>query len=99
MNNYIFNLETTKMELHFEKPEYDALTDAQKSLLKSNFLWSRVGRCWVSRCKEPNLYRAKAAARELGFTEEVRQGERLSYGEQVEQRTERAEARADRYDG
>jgi len=99
MRNYIFNLETTKIELHFEKSEYDALSDAQKALLKRNFLWSRMGKCWVSRCKEPNLYSPKAAARELGFTEEVRQGERLSYGEQVEQRTERAENRADRYEG
>jgi len=99
MKNYIFNLETTKIELHFEKSEYDALTDAQKALLKSNFLWSRVGSCWVSRCKEPNLYRAKAAARELGFTEEERQGERLSYGEQLERQTARAEDRADRYEG
>ena len=98
MKTYIFNLETTKIELHFEKSEYDALPEDKKALLKRNFLWSRAGQCWVSRCKEPNLYRAKAAARELGFTEEERQGERLSYGEQVEQRMERAEARADRYD-
>jgi len=98
MKNWIFNLETTKIELHFDKSEYDALSDPQRTLLKSNFLWSRMGKCWVSRSKEPNLYRAKAAARELGFTEEVRQGERLSYGEQVGRQAERAEDRADRYE-
>ena len=27
MKPYIFNLETTKIELHFEKSEYAALTD------------------------------------------------------------------------
>ena len=99
MKNYIFNLETTKIELHFEKAEYDALPDEQKSSLKSAFLWSNRGKCWVSRAKEPNLYRAKQVAEKLGFTEEQREGERLSYAEQLERQSERAEARAERYDG
>ncbi len=93
---YIFNLETTKIELHFEKAEYDALSAEQKQELKSSFLWSNRGKCWVSRAKEPNLWRAKLVAKKLGFTEEQREGERLSFAEQVEQQTERAEARADR---
>ena len=45
MKEYIFNLETTKIELHFEKSEYDALPVEQKALLKRNFLWSRTGQC------------------------------------------------------
>lgn len=94
---YIFNLETTKIELHFEKSEYDALSDEQKKKIKSNFLWSRRGCCWVSRAKEPNLWYAKQVAKELGFTEEQRSRERLSYAEQVERQSERAEARAERY--
>ena len=98
-NNYIFNLETTKIELHFVKSDYDALSDDDKRLLKGAFLWSRTGACWVSRAKEPNLWRTKEVAKKLGFTEEQRKGERLSFAEQVEQQTERAEARADRYDG
>jgi len=65
MKEYIFNLETTKIELHFEKSEYDALTPEQKSLLKHNFLWSNKGKCWVSRCKEGNLWRAKEAAKKI----------------------------------
>jgi hypothetical protein len=97
--HYVFNLETTKIELHFEKSEYDALTDEQKRQIKGAFLWSNRGKCWVSRAKEPNLWRAKDVAKSLGFTEEQREGERLTYAEQIEQRTERAEARADRYDG
>ena len=98
MKPYIFNLETTKIELHFEKSEYTALSDEQKSDLKSAFLWSRAGGCWVSRAKEPNLRRAKQVATKLGFTEEQREGERLSFSEQIERQTERAERRAERYE-
>ena len=98
MKQYIFNLETTKIELHFEKSEYDALTTEQKADLKSAFLWSRTGGCWVSRAKEPNLWGAKQVAAKLGFTEEQREGERLSFSEQVERQTERAERRAERYE-
>jgi hypothetical protein len=99
VKHYIFNLETTKIKLYFEKAEYDALTDQQKRDLKSAFLWSRFGKCWVSRAKEPHLSSAKQAAQKLGFTEEQREGKRISYAEQIERRSERAEARADRYDG
>lgn len=99
MKKYIFNLETTKIELHFDKADYDALTADQKKEIKSNFLWSNKGKCWVSRAKEPNLWRAKEVARKLGFTEEQREGERLTYAEQVERQAERAEARAERYEG
>lgn len=98
MKQYIFNLETTKIELHFEKSEYNTLTADQKADLKSAFLWSRTGGCWVSRAKEPNLWRAKQIAAKLGFTEEQRQGERLSFSEQVERQAERAERRAERYE-
>jgi len=96
---YIFNLETTKIELHFEKADYTALSEKQKQEIKSAFLWSNKGKSWVSRAKEPNLYRAKQVAEKLGFTAEQREGERLSYGEQLERQAERAEARADRYEG
>ena len=95
---YIFNLETTKIELHFEKSEYDTLSNEQKSNLKSAFLWSSRGKCWVSRAKEPNLWRAKEVAKSLGFTDEQREGERLTYAEQIERQSERAEARAERYE-
>ena len=97
--HYIFNLETTKIELHFEKSEYAAFSNEQKRELKSAFLFSGKGKCWVSRAKEPNLWRAKQVAAKLGFTEEQREGERLAYGEQLERQAERAEARAERYEG
>lgn len=96
--NYIFNLKTTKIELHFDKAEYDALSDAQKQEIKNTFLWSSKGKCWVSRAKEPNLWRAKQVASKLGFTEKQREGERLSFAEQLERQAERAEARAERYE-
>ena len=67
MKQYIFNLETTKIELHFEKSEYNALTADQKADLKSAFLWSRTGGCWVSRAKEPNLLVGKEDCRQAGI--------------------------------
>ena len=96
---YILNRETGKLELHFEKSEYETLPDELKSILRSNFLFSRKAGAWVSRAKFPNLYNAKSAAAKLGFTEEEKVGERLSFAEQLQQKTERAEARADRYLG
>ncbi len=99
MKRYIFNLETTKIELHFDKADYDALSNDQKREIKSAFLWSNREKCWVSRAKEPNLWRAKRVAVQLGFTEEQREGKRLSYAEQLERQAERADARADRYEG
>ena len=95
---YIHNMETGKIELHFEKSEYQAMPEATKKLLKSNFLFSRYSNAWISRCKEPNLYRAIETAKALGFTEEERTGERLSFAEQQERKSERAEARADRFE-
>jgi hypothetical protein len=98
MPNYIKNLETLKIELHFEKSDYMALSENDKQKLKSAFLWSKSGKCWVSRAKEPNLYWAIKTAKELGFTEEEKRGERISFAEQMERKAERAEARAERYE-
>lgn len=99
MRNYVMNMETLKIELYFEKSEYAQLSEDQKKKIKSNFLWSRAKGAWVSRAKEPNLWHAKQVAKELGFEGEERQGERLSFAEQLERRAERAEARAERMEG
>lgn len=96
---YILNRETGKIELHFEKSEYEALPEDKKRILRSNFLFSRRAEAWVSRAKFTNLYSAKHTAEELGFTEGEKVGERLTYAEQMQKQTERAEARADRYLG
>lgn len=98
MNSYIKNLETGKIELHFDKSEYMSLTSEQKTELKSAFLWSNYGKCWVSRSKEPNTYHAERIAKKLGFTECEKQGERLSFAEQLERKAERAMRRAERYE-
>ena len=99
MNNYfILNLETGKLELHFEKETYMLLTDDQKSRIKSSFLWGRNSKCWISRAKEPNLYAARKVAEDLGLTNAGREGERLSFAEQMDRKAERAERRAERYE-
>lgn len=95
---YIINRETEKLELHFDKPEYQALSDDQKSAIKSNFLFSRYGGCWVSRAKIPNLWRAEQVAKQLGAENQGKTGETLSFEEKMERKAERAEARADRMD-
>lgn len=99
MKQVIFNRETLKIELHFDKADYNALSDAERARVKCAFLWSKRGGCWVSRAKEPHLYEAKQIARDLGFGEVEKVGERLTFAEQVERDRERAERRAERYDG
>ena len=39
---YVLNRETGKIELYFEKSEYDALSDDQRGSLRSGYLWSRA---------------------------------------------------------
>lgn len=95
---YIINRETEKLELHFDKSEYQALSDDQKSTIKSNFLFSRYGGCWVSRAKIPNLWRAEQVAKSLGAENQGKTGEFLSFEEKMERKAARAEERAERMD-
>lgn len=97
-NYFIENKETGKIELHFEKSAYMALSEDQKRNIKSNYLFSRYSSAWVSRCKFPNLSYARRVAVELGLEDRGSTGERLSFQEQQEQKIERAERRADYYD-
>lgn len=98
-NYFIRNRETGKLELHFDKSTYDALDDAQKREIKSAFLWGRRSGCWISRAKEPNLWHAERVAKALGLIDAGTAGERLSFAEQQERKTERAQRRAERFDG
>lgn len=98
-NYYILNLETEKLELHFDKATYAVLPATQKSEIKSNFLWGRNSGCWISRAKEPNLTYAILCAKKLGLQDAGKTGERLSFAEQMERKAERADRRADRYEG
>lgn len=52
---YILNCETGKIELHFTKAEYQALSDQQKTELMSAFLFSGQRRAWASRLKNNHL--------------------------------------------
>lgn len=96
---YILNMETLKLELHFDKAEYLAMPEEQKKHIKSNFLFSRAAGAWVSRSKYPNTHYAETVCKKLGAEDKGRTGEKLSFEEQQERKAERAEARADRYEG
>ena len=98
-NYYIRNKETGKLELHFDKETYMSLPDSDKQKIKSNFLFGRKTGAWISRCKFPNLYRAEEVAKALGLENRGVEGETLTFAEKQERKAERAEARADRYDG
>ena len=95
---YQINRETQKLELVFDKAEYLALPDSDKSEIKSNFLFSRAVGGWVSRAKWPNTGCAERVAQRLGAENCGKIGEALSFAEQQERKAERAEARADRMD-
>lgn len=97
-NYYIINQETGKLELHFEKSTYQALSNDNKTRIKSAFLWGRNSGCWISRCKFPNLYTAQRVAESLNLENAGTTGERLSFAEQMERKAERAEHRAERYE-
>ena len=98
-NYYVLNKETQKLELHFDKDTYQALEEKDKKAIKSNFLFSRHGSCWVSRAKFPNLYAAERVAKELGLENAGKTGESLSFEEQMERKAEKAERRAEYYAG
>lgn len=95
---FIRNRETGKLELHFAKATYTALDEDAKKRIKGAFLWGRNSGCWISRCKEPNLWDAERVAKSLGLYDAGQTGERMSFAEQMERKAERAERRADRYE-
>lgn len=95
---FVVNRETGKLELHFDKATYTALPDEDKKRIKGAFLWGRNSGCWISRCKEPNLYHARQVAESLGLTDAGMEGERLSFADQMALKAEKAERRADRYE-
>lgn len=98
MSEYVINMETQKLEMHFDKADYMALSDGQKAEIKSNFLFSRKNSAWVSRCKFPHIYRAEEIAKKLGLENGGKVGELLSYSDQMQIKADRAEAKADRYE-
>lgn len=97
MGKYLLNKETQKIEMHFEKSEYLNLSNELKKEINSRFLWSGKSRAWVSRSKN-NHYYAIQTAKKLKLDNAGEVGERLSYEEELERKTERAEARAECYE-
>lgn len=95
-NYFIENMETGKIELHFEKSAYMELSEEQKREIKSNFLFSKYSSAWVSRCKFPNTFRAKELVKKLGLADGGKTGETLSFEEQQQIKASKAERRADR---
>ena len=98
MNYYITNMETHKLELHFEKEDYLALPENLKKEINRNLLFSGKSNAWVSRAKFQNLWQAEAVAKKLGLIDGGKTGERLSFEEQMERKAKRAEERAERYE-
>lgn len=97
MKQYVLNRETGKIELQFDKSEYQALTADQKSILKRFFLWSPKRQAWVSRGTKDHYF-AIRTAQQLGFTDGGQVGERLSFAEKVAREAKKAEQRAQRYE-
>lgn len=95
--NYVLNKETQKIELSFDKAVYMALSDEIKKEIKSAFLWSNKSSAWVSR-EIRSHFRAHQVLTKLGATDCGSVGERLSYAEELDRKSERAEARADRFE-
>lgn len=93
---FVRNLETQKLELHFEKSAYDALDDDAKRQIKGAFLWGRRSGCWISRHKEPNLSYPQRVAEQIGLVNAGEIGQRLTFAQQQQRKADRAETRAQR---
>lgn len=100
MGEYIRNNTTNKLELHFDKSEYQALTDEEKKNIKSAFLFSRYQKIWISRGKYPSYSykRALEIAQAINLDDGGEEGEKLSFAEQMEVKADKAERRAEKYD-
>lgn len=96
--HYIENLETRRLELHFEKKDYQELDTSIQKEIKSACVFSRHAGAWVSRTQK-NHYRSLQLAKKLGLEDHGQKGEKLSFEEQQEIKQEKAERRAERFEG
>ncbi len=94
---YAVDLETGKMELYFDKASYLALPEDLKKAVKSYFLFSRNKGAWISK-GQADSYMPQEIVKRLGFEGKGEIGERLSFAKKIEQKAERAEAKAERYE-
>lgn len=93
---YLLNKDTDKIEIYFEKDWYMSLGEFEKGMIKSNFLFSRVGGCWVSRRKFPNIWESEDVCKRLWLENRGSTGGK-SFEEKMKDKAERAENRAERY--
>lgn len=93
---YLLNKDTDKIEIYFEKDWYMSLGEFEKGMIKSNFLFSRVGGCWVSRRKFPNIWESEDVCKRLWLENRGSRGGK-SFEEKMKDKAERAENRAERY--
>lgn len=95
---YILNKETGRIQLvNLSKEDYQGLEPDLKKEVKSYFVFSKTVGCWVSKSTK-NHYSAVRICNKLGFETCEIINERLSYEEQLEIKTQKAENRAIRYE-
>ncbi len=93
---FLRNLEDDKLEIHFSKPDYQAMTSEKKEFLKRSCLFSGRRSCWVSRGKLPSTGRIVSWLLANGFEDKGTEGSKLSFADQVAREQEKAADRADR---
>lgn len=93
---FVHDLETDRIHIHTDgKADWLTIPEADRNTIKSNCLWSGSRKCFMSRRKGGYIYFRDVLTRN-GFEDRGRDGERLTFAEQVEAKQERAEARAER---
>ncbi|WP_164931663.1 DUF3560 domain-containing protein [Longirhabdus pacifica] len=75
---YIVNNDTKRIELHFSKQEYQAISNEDKDRLRKRFVFSPKANAWVSRATKNHALAIKVAE-QLGFEN----GKRLTFSEQL----------------
>ena len=95
-NTYVVNLETGKLQLHFDKNTYLNLDQNLKNEIKRFFSFSRYANTWVSKASK-NLYYPTQIAQRLGLENGGKIGEHISFEEKVQRKQEKAQRRAERY--
>lgn len=95
---YEYNKEISKLVLVLDKDWYMCLDECYKRNIKSNFLFSRRYKAWVSRAKYPNLGLAEEVAKSLGLVKKDDVGNIKSFEDQMKDKAAKAEKRAERYE-
>lgn len=93
---FVHDLESDRLLIYTGgKSDWMTVPEADRDIIKRGCLWSSSRSCWMSRSKGGRVYFKDVLVRN-GFEDRGKQGEKLSFAEQVEQKIERAEDRAER---